>query len=131
VRTGRLGLALGVAISLLLAAGVLWLVGFVGASAADCPSGTNSNRLSGLEAPRSLWPPGAECAGAGQDEPTVAELVPGLSWAIVALAFAGLAILASGIGLEIRALRSRAARADSSADSPSSAIGVHPIIWSE
>jgi hypothetical protein len=128
VRTGRLGIAVGVAISLLLVAGVLWVVGFVGASTAGCPAGTSTPALDGRETPRSLWPPGAECAPAGPAEPVVAELVPGLGWAIVSLAFAGLAILATGLALEIRALRGESAsRTPTAATQP----GVRALAWPE
>lgn len=130
MRTGRLGLAVGVAISLLLAAVVLWAVGFVGASSADCPAGTNTNGFTGLETPRSVWPPGAECAGAGpgQREPEVAEPIPGIGVAILLLAFAGLATLAVGLALEIRGLRSRAAPGTSA---PASQRSVQALAWPE
>jgi hypothetical protein len=128
VRSGRLGLAVGIAVSLLLAAGLLWLVGFVGASAVECPAGSNAHGLTGLETPRSIWPPGAECAAPGQAQPTVAELIPGLAWAIVSLAFAGLAILATGLALEIRGLRSGSVpRGRPEAGQPT----IHSLAWPE
>jgi hypothetical protein len=130
VRSGRLGLAVGIAVGLLLAAGLLWLIGFVGASAADCPDNASSRDIAGLEAPRSVWPPGAQCGGpsAGQGEPSVAELVPGLGWAIVTLAFAGLVILATGLALEIRGLRSRSAPGSRA---PTTQSSIRALAWPE
>lgn len=114
---------------MLLAAGVLWLVGFVGAGAADCPESMSGRALSGLDAPRSLWPPGAECVGTApaHGERTVAELIPGLGWATVALAFAGLAILATGLALEIHRLRSRSTPRASAPAAPN----VRALAWPE
>ena len=99
--SGRLGERLALGALLITLAGLLWLVGAVGATATTCPAGTAA---AGGEAALSAWPPGKECAAAG-GETTVQQLFGGIEWGIVGLGLIGVGLLLFAVVAEIRRLR--------------------------
>ena len=87
---------------LITLAGVLYLVGTIGAAAVSCPAGGSGT---GTEGAISFWPPGKECVSPAGGETTVEPLFGGIEWGIVGLALIAVALLLFAVVAEIRRLR--------------------------
>jgi hypothetical protein len=108
---GRLATAVAIAACLLLAAPLLWIPAFGLADPADCPKGprTGEGRYvpTGLDVPRSFWPPGVDCSKISEsaDRSEVAEIFPGVRWMLASLIVGAVLALLGGVLAEIRDLR--------------------------
>lgn len=99
----RFAVAVGGAGFLFVVAALLWVAGVALVDGSDCRIYDGGPLLIGLDAQRSLWPPGAECS-----DGYVVQLFDGIEVAIAILAALALAILALGVLVAMRDTRSAA-----------------------
>ena len=107
-RTTALTLAVIVATTALVAAGLLWIAG-VGLVQGDlCPPGSKERSLVGLDTPRSAWPPGVTCterSPGGERTEQVVQIFDGLTTVIVGLVAVAVATLLLAIGVTLVRMR--------------------------
>lgn len=95
---GRLGLSIMLSLALFVFAAGFWFLGVITGDGQDCDPPLS---VTGLDTPRSFWPPGVECGGPlGRGPAYVYEPAPALQWIVIGgytLIFAGvLAFIALG-----------------------------------
>jgi hypothetical protein len=99
--------AITTAVVALLAACVLWVAGFALVEGGMCPAGSQERSLTGLDTPRSAWPPGVACtdrATSGGQSTEVVQIFDGLTAVIVGLVVAaGAILLLAGVATFTRA----------------------------
>jgi hypothetical protein len=108
---GRVALAIGCSLFLLLAAGGVWLLGLAAGDGTDCPHAPHNVFVTGMDTPRSLWPPGVECVRPAESGPArhyVLEPIPQSRWIIGGLAGSAVLILFAGMTAAIREFRTAA-----------------------
>jgi hypothetical protein len=86
----RLSRAAAIAVALFVSALLLWVAGLVWVDGTSCPV-PRTDQI-GLEADRSLWPPGAECSGG-----SVVQAFDGITTVLVVLVATGVVVLAAGL----------------------------------
>ena len=99
----------------------MWCVGFVAADGTDCRTGPRGIIVTGLDVPRTAWPPGVECREhdeSGSARRYVKETIPGSTWIIIGLAGAAGLILLTGVFAGIRDSRAGVIATLTSQDSP-------------